>query len=561
MNMRLPFISVVMLVVVGVALANPAQAQRQDFAIREWNGGSLASSLRAGTNVSGAGISRSTLGSVHTAYGAFDAASVFGNPAALSFVDIPQIAVDFRLPVANGIYGIGPSSLLGASRIRSETNALLTDLSFDGAKVPVYTHPQSVQAGQPRQLSSFAASYSFGEEAVIAVGFRQPLRLESGISLRGNEVMLSGQQDDGPDAVRIDVLAAFTVDAGLDVSLREFAFGAGGILDYYSFGPVWWGGSLYRSHATVGLGVTLEPQAAMVLGGAAPRYFNDPDDADLDGAGGDSNDFFWNVRGAYGGGGWGARGGLVYRSYSDRWGMTVVGNVAPRLDMNDPQAVAEGYLPTFVDLKGELNSPDEPSLLDVDRVDVAFPTASQRTRDAMGTTMRFRLPSSLTVGLDRSLGRSRIMFNATRYHGDLSISGRYGIRGGILQDYNIGKRMAWGWKGALDLARPKSWLLALPLRIVTLDLDGFLFERFSRLQFNEPRYRFSGGVVTGKIITTGIDNSFAADLDRWAGGAVPMSLSVARTYTLLNAVHVGVTVYSVPDLLFRFSLAIGGHTF
>jgi hypothetical protein len=88
-----------------------------------------------------------------------------------------------------------------------------------------------------------------------------------------------------------------------------------------------------------------------------------------------------------------------------------------------------------------------------------------------------------------------------------------------------------------------------------------LLELLPGTAYDQPRYRFSGGFVSGPARTTGIDNSFADDLSRWIGGTLPMSVGVARTYTLFNSVHVGVNVYSVPDLLFRFSISAGGHPF
>ncbi len=538
-----------------------SMAQSSDFQATRWNGGELQTTLRSGVNVSGAGVSRSTLGSLHAAYGPFDAASVFGNPAALAFVDIPQVAIDFRLPMANGTFGVGPRSLLSTGRIRRTTDGLLEDLSYDAGNVPVYTRADRIQAGQPRQLSSFSASYPFDEYAVVAVGFRQPVLMKAALAARGNELLLQGVQDDGSAATRIDVNAALNVDAGVEVSLREMAFGAGGLLDHYAFGSIWWGGSAYRTHASVGLSMHMLPQAAIALGGGDPVYFNNPDDPNLDRSAGETNDFFWNVTGAYAGAGWGFRGGLVFRPYSQRWGATLTLNLAPRLDMVDRGAFAEGFLPAFLDIRGATNDPFQPEMFDVEAVDLSRPNVTTRTRDAMGSTMRIRLPSSLALGLDRVMGRHRISVNAVRYEGELAVSGMYGIRDGQLQPYVIGKRTTWGGKVALDLARPRAWILALPLRLITLDVDGILMELLPGTSFDQPRYRFSGGFVTGPARTTGIDNSFADDLSRWTGGTIPMSLGVARTYTLFNSVHVGVNVYSVPDLLFRFTISAGGYPF
>lgn len=556
MNARV--LCAVAICMVGVSTS---MAQSADFQAVRWNGGELHSSLRSGVNASGAGLSRSTLGSLHAAYGPFDAASVFGNPAALAFVDIPQVAIDFRLPMANGTYGVGPASLLSASQIQRTTDGFLEDLSYASGNAPVYTRADRILAGQPRQLSSIAASYPFDEYAVVSVGFRQPVLMEAVLVARGNELLMQGVQDDGSSSTRIDLSAALNVDAGVDVSLREMAFGAGGLLDDYSFGSIWWGGSAYRTHASVGLSMHMLPQAAIAIGGANPFYFNNPDDPNLDRSAGETNDFFWNVNGAYAGAGWGFRGGLVYRPYSEAWGATVNLNLAPRLDMGDRGAYAEGFLPAFVDIRGAMNDPFQPELFNVEAVDLSRPNVTARTRDAMGSSMRIRLPSSLTLGLDRVLGRHRLAINATRYEGEFALSGQYGIRDGRLQPYVIGKRTTWGGTAALDLARPRSVLLAIPLRLITLDVDGVILELLPGTRFANPRYRFSGGFVSGPARTTGIDNSFADDLSSWIGGIVPTSLGVARTYTLFNTVHIGVNVYSVPDLLFRFTIAAGGHPF
>jgi hypothetical protein len=102
----------------------------------------------------------------------------------------------------------------------------------------------------------------------------------------------------------------------------------------------------------------------------------------------------------------------------------------------------------------------------------------------------------------------------------------------------------------------KFGLLWIPIRILTLDIDGLVLGLLGdRAGYAEPRYKFAGGFIWGDAITEGAQDTIASSLDDVITAVSPISFSMGRTYQLRERTHVGVHVAGFPDLLWRFSLA------
>jgi hypothetical protein len=555
-----PALFALLLLSTGAALTVHAQ-QSEEFSAIRFDGGNLFMDARLGSNLFGSGMGAGSFGGIQSALGPVDGASVFGNPAHLSFIRKPQLGMEVRLPLSNGTFGLGPDNLLSNKGIRRRTDNFLSDLQFPDGESPTYTSLSGIRVGQPRQLAAFWMNWPVNDHVTLGFGYRQPLLATTRLEADGFSALLRGKQASETGSVEVDFLAELAMNAEADISLEEINIGTGGLLESYYFGSVWWGITFYRYFATARLDLDVLPQGALTVSGSGQYYFNDPSDPGIDPQDDDSNQFFWQMRAGYRGAGFGTRIGFVHRTYGERVGTSFSLNLPPKLRLVDPSAFAESYLPVFINLSGTINpaSNENTELLDIDRLDTSQPNITRKSRDFLGTEVLVRLPASLTAGLDLPLGRHLLVLNGIRYLGEMSAEGQYSRENGVIQSYRIGIQPSWGARVGLDLVgRPSGGLgiLGIPVRLLTLDLDGLLFQLMGeKVDYAEPRYRFAASFTWGEALTDNIGSSVANSMSSALSGPTPVSLSMGRTYTLMDRMHVGVHVAGVPGLLMRFSVA------
>ena len=545
----------------GLVAGSSAQ-DSQDFSARRFYGGNLYVDVRLGSNLFGSGLSGGSFGRIQTSLAGADGATVFGNPARLSFVRHAQMGAEARLPMRNGLFGIGPRSLLSRSSVHRRTDDLLTDLQFPDDRQPTYTQLSGIHAGQPRQLAAFWLNWPVSKHVTFGFGYRQPFLLDGTLKSDGFSVLLSGSQVGDNGSVDVDFLSELSMVADADIVLDEISFGTGGLLERYYWGSVWWGLSIFRYHATATLNLDVLPQGVLTISGADQYFFNDGEDPNIDTAAGESNLFYWTMKAGYRGSGFGGRFGLIHRTYGEQIGTSLMLTVPPRLRMSDPGALAESYLPIFLNLAGSIDasSTENVELLDINKLDVSRPNLTRKSRDYLGTEMVFRMPTALTFGLDLPLGHHRFAVNAIRYWGMLGVVGDYSRENGVIQPYRLATRPSWGLRAGFDLAGKRAGgglgILAIPVRILTLDLDGLLFSLMGDgLGYTDTRYRFGAGITWGREDTDGISPAVQNSIRKLLAGPVPVSASIGRSYSLMDRIHVGVHVAGLPDLLMRFSVA------
>ncbi len=522
----------------------------------------LRADLRLGFNLTGVGLGVGTFGGVHSALLSGDAAGLFSNPAMLGTLTHRQLIFGSRISLANGSLGIGRRSILTESMIRRETDRLLSDLEFPANSEPVYTRDNTVTVGQPGQFVSLSIAWPVNRYLTAAFGYHQPFVLDLGFRATGSEIQLDGRRESGTQSIAIDVLAGLSIDSSIRLEMNQLSFGIGGFLEEYYAGSVWWGVSAHSYQVSSVFDWSLVADAMIILSGSEQFFFNDDRDPNIDFDAGESNRLRWLAHGNFRGSGWGLRLGTMFRSFEEGFGASLIVNLVPTIDLYDRFAFAESYLPVFVDLSGSLDAEaGERTLLDIEKLILAKPTLTTRTRDAMGSEMSVHLPSSYTLGVDWRFGRNILAVNVIRYVGEFSLAGEYGLSAGKLKTYRIGKRPSYGFRVGLDIggsgrnSAPGWW--TTPLRIITLDIDGLLFQSMgSWTKYRSAHYRFGAGVLLGRSVVAGLDAGVEDDVDALLSGALPMSLSVGRTYQLFGGVDVGVMVYSLPDLLFRFSVGI-----
>jgi len=533
----------------------------KDFGALSFNGGKVLMDVRFGSNLSGSGFGSGSFSGIHSALGRVGGGSLFGNPASLAHVKRAQIGFESRFPIRNGSLGIGSTTGL-PKFISQSTDDLLENLSLPEDVTPTYTTASFAAIGQPRQLTAFWMTWPVKETVGIGFGYRQPLYVSSTLSLSGFQTLLSGNKESNSTSIQVDFLAELALNSSTEIQVDEVSIGAGGLLEKYAIGSVWWGATLYRLGASVNIGMDMLPQGVLTISGTDQFYFNDDQDRNLDYGAGETNAFYWKVRGGFQGNGFGARMGLVHRTYTAGFGTSLLLNIAPRIHLWDGDASASSFLPVFLDLEGVIDDNNgTKDLLDIEQLDLARPNLTRQTHDAFGQWITVHMPTSLSLGLDLPMGRHLVVINVARYWGSLAIEGEYGLENGVMNRYKLGKKPSWGFKIGMDFGRDetrtglKNW--NVPLRILTLDLDGFIFERTKSWSgYSNPRYRFSGSLQWGKPIVIGLDSTIAEDLEAFFGGVMPTSLSIGRSYSLFDRLEVGVHVIGIPDMMMRFSLGL-----
>jgi hypothetical protein len=238
-------------------------------------------------------------------------------------------------------------------------------------------------------------------------------------------------------------------------------------------------------------------------------------------------------------------------NYQNRGGMnmSLVYDQKPRFNLVGEQKSASAFLPVFLVGSGQ----------DILKGDIEVALDSLRANKPNLTTERnisslvddgeLNLPSSLLLGLDFAMGKHTVVFNYTRYFGELSF-----VNGG----HTLGKATQHGFGLGFDFQmrdRFESWgqLATIPVRLLFLDIDGMLMQALAPITgYKNAHYRFGGSVLLGEGIVTFNNESLRNNL----GMAIPQSFSMGRQYTIFNNVDVGVTVLAIPDLFLKYSIGI-----
>jgi hypothetical protein len=163
--------------------------------------------------------------------------------------------------------------------------------------------------------------------------------------------------------------------------------------------------------------------------------------------------------------------------------------------------------------------------------------------------MTVQLPSSMALGMDVGLGPHTLTMNYTKYSGELSMT---------FGDSYLGKKSAHGVGMGMDFRMTEHfnlWSIALiPVRLLYLDVDGFLFQALGRVtDYRDPHYRFGATVMLGE----GLHDDPDADMKTTLGMPIPTGLSLTRTYMLGKSVKMGFSTITYPDLLFKYSVSVG----
>ncbi len=553
MNIRSLFIA---LLAVGIGTTG-AFAQTEDEEAKPemsiWRGGNVDLVFRLGFN------SSSTFGS--SGYGGLlsprtraGGAAVTGNPAELAALRTGEFLFDGSLmpSLAKG----GSLSNEVGSMLDDEVAGAMNDILDDPEQVNFlpggyrsHTEFRGVGGGIRPPFPSIALALPLGNRATLAFATHQPIQGQFELLATGINTQIAQEQGSDDVSIRFDVLMNISLATRMTLDMNAFTTALGvRILEGSPYGDLDVGFSHSRYRMTSFRNLEADFTGMVVVSRADERFFNNPDDPNLDAANGETNALYMRARGDYSDTRNGFSLGLTYRPPTFRWvTVSALYTRMPTFRLSDPDAYGDAYLPVFVIgddvLGGDLK-------VKLDTLQAAKPNlTTRRDINQLIEDMTVSLPSSFTLGADFAMGRHTLTLNYTNYQGDLSVA---------FGDSYIGKQAAHGLGIGVDFRMKDRFtpmsLVYIPLRLLYLDFDGLLMQAFGkRTGYNNPHYRFGTNIMFGE----GLHSKADSDLKATLGMPLPTGLSLTRTYMLGDRVKMGFSTVTYPDLLFKYGVSVG----
>ncbi len=537
------------LIILGIILANLIYAQDTPQLTR-FDGGNLNLSVYASMNFFGGGGGSGASGGIIAPLMNNYSTAIFSNPAELTFLKSPHFQFDYKAPLAINDF-IDNSSIASATDdyLQDTTMFILQDEN------PRYTNVNSSEAGQLGGFSAFSVAFPISEKSAFSVAFNYPLRFKMNMLLNGLETNLHTAQDVGGNETTFDMLLNTTITNSIYFDISEISFGFAYNIFNDANGFLSAGISLSQFTANNNLDLLTKIDGAIVLNNANEYYFNNPDDNLLDKTAGETNDFYWKVKGNFTDKQFGGKFGIYYNPDFNRtstWNFSLVYDYKPKFNLTDENAVNIGFQPKF--MKGRLLGEGDESLdINLDSINLSKPHLTNRTYNYFTNSILFELPSSLTFGIDKAFGESSVSVNFTKYFGRTFYK---------FDKYEIGKKSNFGLKFAANIRfddELEGWgFAAIPIRLLYLDIDGLLFQIFrSVTQYRNPHYRIAFGAILGDEIMSDFGKDYNDMLKTAFSLPYPFGLSLSRQYLIFNNINVGVMIFGFPDLALKFSIGYG----
>jgi len=474
------------------------------------------------------------------------------NPAHLANLKKAYIAIDSRLGVGtNFISGVN-SELLKTINDELDTSVNEEFSNTDSwIQFPeTYIRPTEVRnldVGFNDEIASIAFAAPVSDKLTLAGAYTYPVSIDLDVGITGLSAKLAQEQGTDEVSIRFDVLMNISLLTQMSFRMSTLSIGAATpIIDNYRK-KVSIGATITRYRLTNTRNLQADLSGLVVVGGADERYFNNPDDPNLNPDLGESNAFFMNAYGEFEATGYGLRAGIHYM-LDDELNLSIVYNQIPTFNLEGKNKVASAFLPVFLVGTGDdILSGDIDVALDSLQANKPNLTTERDISDIVNDGA-LNIPSTLVFGLDFKLGKHTGVFNYTRYLGDLSFE-----HGGN----TIGKAATHGLGVGFDFRMRDQFsvgqIATLPIRLLFLDFDGLLFQSFRRFTgYKNSHYRIGGNIIVGEAIVT-VKNE---GLQRSLGNPIPQAFSMGRQYTIFEKLDVGVTVFAFPDLMLKYSIGI-----
>lgn len=554
MNLRILLIPILVLLASAPALF--AQTDDEGDAKPEmslWRGGNVDLVFRLGFN------SSNTFGS--SGYGGLlspriraGAAATTGNPAELAALRTGDFIFDGSLmPVLTkgGFLSNEVGSILD-DEVAGAMDEILDDpeqVNFLANGYRSHTRFRGVSGGIKPPFPSISLAVPLGRRATLGFATHQPINGEFQMLATGINTQIAQEQGSDDVSIRFDVLMNISIATRMTLNMNAFTTALGvRVLDGSPFGDLDIGASVSQYRMSSYRNLEADFTGMVVVSRADERFFNNPDDPNLDFANGETNALYMRARGDFRDEGNGYSVGFTYRPpVVRRVTLSALYTKMPTFRLTDPHAYGDAYLPVFAVgddvLGGDLK-------VKLDTLQASKPNlTTRRDINQLIEDMSVKLPSSFAVGADVALGNHTLTLNYTAYQGEMSIA---------FGDSYLGKKAAHGVGFGMDIRMKDRFtpmsLLFVPFRLLYLDFDGFLFQALGQVTgYRDPHYRFGANLMLGE----GMHSKADSDLKQTLGLPLPTGLSLTRTYMLGKSVKMGFSTITYPDLLFKYSVSVG----
>ena len=299
------------------------------------------------------------------------AASVYWNPAGLAFLERGSFLLE-ALP------GIKPPQVDVQESIDDEVDAALEDMDTAGAPI---TYPDfSLNLGQKLStVSAVACALPFKD---YTLGFAYQSLFDMRLDMLGSgiEMQISTIEED-PDAVPVSIYTAIDLNMMLNIRADQISIAAA-----RRFGKKFSAGfTLNRTSAFIEIVGKLSPEGIMT-GPIVETAFNDP-------TAGYTNDFYQMVDGSLSGGSWGTKFGLAYHPHK-RLSLNFAADFRPTLTLKGDMNIEKYIFPAL-----KLDPDEDEETFDINEVNLAEATKTERVDYAPSDEMVINTPSSFAIGM------------------------------------------------------------------------------------------------------------------------------------------------------------------
>ena len=409
--------------------------------------------------------------------------------------------------------------------------------------------------GQGAEFSAFALALPINDKLTLGFGVYYPFNIASEFSLTGMRMKLTSVKKVSNNEILVDLPLQTNFAANFNFNVNSIMFGGAYEVAQTSYGTTIVGASLNHYEVSEFVNINLRVDGMMVLQGKE-SHFNDPNDAGINWAAGETNAFYWLAQGNYKTSGWGFRLGAVQKS--EKWNAVLSIDIVPTFVMTDENLYNKSYQPQFLTgsplgKNNKVTGVNNALNIDINKLSLDKPNLSAATSNSLEKTAETSYPSTITVGGDYKTGSFTFGLNLVKYLTPFYLK---------VDKYKIGKDMNFGTKFSVDCQfadKVKGWgWLLVPYRILGFaDIDGLLFQAFAKFtKYKNPRYRIEGGIVTGSGIAEGFTDPVQEKSMKNALNTVfPTGFSISREYTIYDRVHIGILVFGFPDFAFRYGIA------
>lgn len=514
-----------------------------------FRGGKASINFYLGPDFLSGGINTRT-GGVISPYIQRDALLVNTNPAMLASLGKADVRINSRIGFTDGQAGsfFNIESELN-STIDTETNSVFDD-EDNFIRTPqsqvIPTTISDFNGGLPSTIQSFAVSYPVQDNLAVSFSYSNPVLNEFQMRLNGVSTKLAQEEGTDDVAIRFDALlniAAYTsTRTEMDITTAGFGMKVFNSEKHELFA----GASFSRYSAENSRVINTELSGMVVVGFADERYFNNPQDPNLNRENGETNELFFRARGNFTDTDFGGRLSLYYR-FKQRFGLSLVYADNPTLHLEDPSASSQAFLPVFV-IGDDLLSGDIE--VDLGELEANKPNlTTERDISDLVSPATIQIPSYFAVGLDIPFANHGLAFNYKMYLDDFRLA---------LGEDVLGKSDPVGLGMALDFNHTNSfkrggWAL-LPVRLLLLDFDGLILQAFKKhTGYTNPHITLGGSVMTGTGYVEGGTPSDYVDI---MDAPTPIGFDLGRSYEVFGNMNVGFNLISYPNLAFTYSLGV-----